>query len=143
MFMVELDTSSHYSLLGVDPNASFADVRAARDREIKRLRERQRREPTNRDELVERQKQVNAAGEELARPAQREKYDKQHANLRFLAVRSASAPMFDDAGDRLEALYRAIAGHLRALGVSLPPLSDLDRTDFDDDLTPIPMLDGS
>jgi len=40
MFMVQLDADSYYSLLGVEPNATFAEIRAARDRKVKELRER-------------------------------------------------------------------------------------------------------
>jgi curved DNA-binding protein CbpA len=128
MFMVELDTDSYYSLLGVEPDATAAEIRQGRDRLVKQLRERQRRESTNREELVERQKEVNAAGEALARPAQREKYDREHAHLRFFTVR---------------VVHRALSEHLRQAGVAVSPLSDLDRVDFGDDLTPNPILDGA
>jgi curved DNA-binding protein CbpA len=142
MFMVKLEADSLYSLLGVAPDATFAQIREARDRAVRLLRERQRQEPTNREQLDERQKQVNAAGETLARPAQREKYDEEHAHLRLFMVRPAAAPMFTDPADRIDALHRAMVEHLRAAGVRVPPLTDLDRADFSDDLTPTPLLDG-
>jgi hypothetical protein len=142
MFMVELDADSYYSLLGVDPNAPPAVIRQARDELIRTLRHRASREPTNRDELMARQMNVNSAGRTLTAPAERERYDKEHAHLRLFTVRSAAAPMFTDSEDRLDAIYRAVSAHLRRFGTPLPPLSDLDRTDFSDDLTPTPWLDG-
>lgn len=142
MFMVDLDTDSYYNLLGVEPTASASEIRQARDRLIQDLRERQRREATRREELLERQKQVNAAGEVLARPANREQYDRDHAHLRFFTVRTAAAGMFVDVGDRLDALQRAIREHMREVGRPLPPASDLEREDFPEDLTPSPVLDG-
>jgi curved DNA-binding protein CbpA len=142
VFMVDLQSDSYYVLLGVEPNATAAEIRQARDRQVWELRERQRREPINRRELIERQKTVNAAGEELARPAKREKYDKEHAHLRFFTVRNAAAPMFIDKGDRLYVLRRALAAHLAAAGTPLRQLSDLDRVDFSGDLTYNPLLDG-
>jgi hypothetical protein len=142
MFIVELDADSHYSLLGVSPDATFAEIREARDREVHQLRKRQRAEPTNRDEMVERQMQINAAGEVLARPAEREKYDREHPHVRFFTVRAAAAPMFVEPGDRIDVLHRSIVEHLDRCGTPLPPRSDLDRVDFSEDLTPYPLLDG-
>ncbi|GAA3275111.1 DnaJ domain-containing protein [Dactylosporangium vinaceum] len=142
MFMVELDADSYYSLLGVDPNATPAAIRKARDNLIKSLRDRARQEPASREELTARQRQVNAAGRTLTAPAERQQYDREHAHLRLFTIRAAAAPMFTDPQDRLDAIYRAISDHLRRLGAPLPPLSDLDRTDFSADLTLTPLLDG-
>jgi curved DNA-binding protein CbpA len=141
MFMVDLGADSHYALLGVAPTATRDEVRTARDRLVRELKERLRCEPANRGELEERLKVVNAAGEVLARPAERAKYDRQNAHLRFLTVRNAAAAMFVDAGHRVDVLHRAISAHLDAAGVPLRPLSDLDRTDFLADSTPNPLLD--
>jgi curved DNA-binding protein CbpA len=141
MFMVDLGGDSHYALLGVSPTATAGEIRRARDRLVQQLREQQRREPTRSPELVRRQKAVNAAGEELARPANRAAYDQANAHLRFFTVRDAAAPMFVDVAARIDVLHRAIAAHLRAAGAPLPPLSDLDRSDFRADQTPNPLLD--
>jgi hypothetical protein len=62
--------------------------------------------------------------------------------LKFFTVRPAAAPMFVDKGHRLDVLYRAIAAHLAAAGTPLRQLSDLDRSDFDGDVTHHPLLDG-
>jgi len=141
MFMIDLGAESYYSLLGVTPNATAAEIRQARDGLVRELRERQRREPTKRKELEERQKVVNTAGEELARPANRAQYDQDNAHLRFFTVRNAAAPLFADPADRIDVLHRAISAHLNSAGVGIRPLSDLDRTDFTADQTPNPLLD--
>jgi curved DNA-binding protein CbpA len=141
MFMIDLGAESYYSLLNISPTATTAEIRQARDSIVKELRERQRREPTNRAELEERQKAVNAAGEELVRPAKRAKYDQENAHLRFFTLRNAATPLFTDPGHRIDVLHRAIRAHLRGAGVALRPLSDVDKTDFATDETPNELLD--
>ncbi|MFC3897706.1 J domain-containing protein [Lentzea rhizosphaerae] len=141
MFMIDLGAESYYSVLGVPPNATAAQIRQARDGLIRELRTRQRREPTRRGELDERQRVINAAGEELVRPARRAQYDQENAHLRFFTVRPAAAPMFTDHADRTAVLHRALRDHLASQGVELPPLSDVDRTDFTADHSPNRLLD--
>jgi curved DNA-binding protein CbpA len=140
--MIDLGAESFYTVLGVAPTATAAEIRQARDTLVRELRERQRREPTRRAELEARQKVVNTAGEELARPAKRALYDRDNAHLRFFTVRDAAAGIFTDRADRVEVLYTAISDHLRARGVTLRPRSDLDRDDFTADMTPNSVLDG-
>ena len=142
MFMIDLGAESFYTVLGVAPTATAAEIRQARDTLVRELRERQRREPTRRAELEARQKTVNTAGEELARPAKRAQYDRDNAHLRFFTVRDAAAGIFADRADRMDVLYAAISDHLRARGVALRPRSDLDRDDFFADMTPNSVLDG-
>jgi hypothetical protein len=141
MFMVEIVTDSHYSTLGVAPDALAAEIRDARDRRVAQLREQERREPTNREALIELQKAVNAAGAELVRPARRERYDRQNPHLRFFAVRTAAAPIFVQPADRLAALRAAIGAHLAAAGVPVAPPSEVDRLDFTADFSRHPLLD--
>jgi curved DNA-binding protein CbpA len=141
MFMIDLGSPSHYSQLGVTPDATAAEIRQARDMLIRQLRERQRREPTRRQELVERQRLINNIGEDLARPAKRAQYDKENEHLRFFTVRTAAAAMFTDRRDRIDVLHRVVSAHLRAAGVPVRPLSDLDRADFTADVTPNNLLD--
>jgi hypothetical protein len=141
MFMIDLGGESHYTLLGVVPTATTAEIRAARDARVKELRERQRREPDRRGELMELQKVINAVGEVLARPARRAEYDLKNAHLRFFTIRTAAAPMFVDPMARVAVLHRAIVTHLRAAGVPVQPSSDLERTDFRGDETANALLD--
>jgi hypothetical protein len=140
MFMMEINADSYYALLGVAPDAVVAEIRDARDRMVAELRERERREPTNREALVDLQRAINAAGEELVRPGRRERYDARYPHLRFFAVRTAAAPLFTDRADRLEALRAAVAAHLDAAGVPVRP-SGTDRTDFTGDFTHHRLLD--
>jgi DnaJ-class molecular chaperone len=142
MFMIDLGVESFYTVLGVAPTATAAEIRQARDTLVRELRERQRREPTRRAELEARQKAVNTAGEELARPAKRVQYDRDNAHLRFFTVRDAAAGLFANRADRMDVLYAAISAHLRARGVAVRPRSDLDRVDFSADMTPNAVLDG-
>ncbi len=139
--MIDPGAESYYSLLAVTPDATAAQIREARDRLIHELRVRQRREPTRRGELEERQKSVNAMGEVLVRPARRAQYDQDNAHLRFFTMRPAAAPMFTEPADRVAVLHRVLREHLTAQGDDLPPLSDVDRADFTDDHSPNRLLD--
>jgi curved DNA-binding protein CbpA len=141
MFMIDLAGDSLYSRLGVSPDASAGEIRAARDRLIRELREQKRREPARKAELTAREQQVNSDAEMLARPAKREQYDQEHEHLRFFTIRSAAAPMFTSTADRIDVLHRAISAHLRGRGVRIRPLSDVDRGDFTSDVTPNTLLD--
>ena len=141
MFRIEITNDSHYAVLGVSPDASPEEITQARDLGVHSLRVRQRLEPAKRDELVERQKLLNAAGEALARPARRRQYDEANPHLHYFAVRTAAAPMFVTTPDRVVALRAAIARHLDAAGVPLPRASDLERLDFTGDLTWHALLD--
>lgn len=141
MFRIQISTDSHYDVLGVAPDATQEQITQARDLGVHSLRVRERNEPANRDELIERQKTLNAIAEELARPARRQKYDQANPHLRYFAVRTAAAPMFVTTADLVAALRTAIAEHLDAAGAPLPAASDLERLDFTGDLTWNPLLD--
>jgi hypothetical protein len=140
MFIVDVNPPSHYSLLGVAPAATAAEIRAARDARILELRKSERQEP-QRPEFAEQQREVNAAAEVLLRAAQRREYDEEHPELRLFAVRTAAAALFTDPADRMSVLYRALAAHLAARGTPAQPPSDLHRTDFSTDATPNHLLD--
>ncbi|WP_328473295.1 J domain-containing protein [Actinoplanes sp. NBC_00393] len=141
MFRVELDTDSLYAVLGISPDATQEQINRARDTGVHELRLRQRNEPVNRDELIRLQKILNAAGEELARPARRREYDAANPHLRLFSVRTAAAPMFRDPVDQIVALRRAITRHLDEAGAPPPAASDLERRDFTADMTWHPLLD--
>lgn len=139
--MIDLGVDSHYALLGVEPDATPAQIRQARDSLTNELKKRVRQEPSRKAELVARQELLNKAGNELLRQGKREQYDMHHEHLRFFTVRSATAGMFANPQDRIDVLHRVISAHLRAAGVHIRPLSDLDRADFTADLTPNSLLD--
>lgn len=141
MFMIDLGGDSHYSRLGVSPDATPEEIRQARDRLIRELKEQARREPARKAEITERQQRINGDADVLVRPAKRAQYDRDHEHLRFFTIRSAAAPMFTSAPDRVDVLHRVLSAHLRAAGVRLRPLSDVDRHDFSADITPNTLLD--
>ena len=144
MFMIDLGAQSYYSVLGVNPGASFAAIRAARDQMIKELKERLRTAQTETEKrlLEERQKEINAAGEKLARPDQREAYDRDNAHLKFFTVRMVAAPMFTEKADAFFVLHRTIRDFLASKGVTIPPLSDIEAQGFESDETPVELLDA-
>ena len=143
MFIIDLGTQSHYALLGISPSASAGEIRAVRDRLVKEYVEKERiAPPEEKQRLEDRKKEINAAGEVLARPAEREKYDQANAHLRFFTVRVAAAPMFVEKADRIYVLHRAIRNFLEMQEVDYPPLSDMEREDFSADETPNELLDN-
>ncbi len=143
MFMIDLGAQSYYAMLGISPSSSGAEVRAARDKLVKELKEKERTVPSEEKKKIEsRQKEINAAGETLARPEEREKYDRANTHLKFFTVRIAAAPLFVEKDDRIYVLHRAIRNFLATKEVDLQPLSDLEREDFSSDETPIDLLDN-
>lgn len=142
MFMIDLASSSRYAQLGVAPTASISEIRKARDDKIKELRnEATMADAERKAQLAEQEKAINALAEPLVRPAKREEYDREHADLRTLTIRDAAAPLFADPAHRTAVLHRALTEHLAARGARLHPPSDLHRTDFTADETPNPLLD--
>jgi hypothetical protein len=142
MFMIELTVDSHYSVLGLKPDALPAQIRDARDRLVEDLRVKQWLEPGNRDAYLAEQDRINRAAEELARPARREEYDRANPHLRFFTVRTTAEPMFVSVTDRMASLRAAIAAHLDAAGAPLALASELARQDFTADFARNPLLDG-
>jgi len=144
MFMIDLGTQSYYSLLGISPSVSVGEIRDARDKMIKNLREKQRgvRDSEEKQKIEARQKEINAAGEALVRHGKREEYDRANAHLKFFTVRVAAVPLFVEKADRIYVLHRAIKNFLTVREVDLPPLSDIDREDFSADETPNELLDN-
>lgn len=144
MFMIEFPDSSHYATLGVSPEASAAEIRDARDKANREI-EQQRlstSESTKKKYFSETQARINAAGEVLARPAERRRYDLANPDLRFLAIRISAAPFLAERGPRLEWIYLVIRRFLIHQGVEINPLSDLQRDNFDCDENPNGMLDA-
>jgi len=143
MFIIDLGAQSHYSVLSVSPDASASDIRNARDEMARKLQEDilRTKDSNLKKELEEKLKTINAAGEVLARPDERSKYDRTNAHLRFFLIQNPSAIAFDDTSFRFEWLHRVIRKFLAAKGTRLLPLSDLERTDFSEDQTPCELLD--
>lgn len=144
MFMIDLGVQSHYSLLGISPDATITEIREARDRLGKELTEKKRLTKDNEEKkkIEDRQKKINEAGEVLVRAEEREKYDHENSHLRFFVVQVAAVPMFVDKADRFYALNRIIREFLTTKGTTLTPISDHERDDFSADETTNNLLDN-
>lgn len=136
MFIVDLGAESYYSFFGLTPDATAEEIRAARDRMFRDV-EMQRRtaDPAEARRLEQKQQEIGAKGDTLARPQKRAEYDRANAHLRLFVVRPAAAPMYLSKADRLFALDRVVRDFLAGAGVDVPPLSDIDRRDFTADYT--------
>lgn len=143
MFMIDLGVESHYSLLGVDPEASPKDIREAKTRiagDLERQRQRART-PDERRSLEERMVRINAAGDTLAHPQKRGTYDGENTHLTFFVVRKAAAPALEEREVMLRWVHQAIRDFLSSNGEEVDPLSDLERWDFRADFTPNELLE--
>jgi curved DNA-binding protein CbpA len=143
MFMIDLGTPSHYSVLGVDPEASAKEIRGKVDKlfgelERKRL---QARTPEEKRQLEERQKTINQIAGILANPSKRSDYNRDNAHLTFLALRKTAAPALEERAARLRWVHRAIREFLLAQGEDMEPIDDLERSDFTGDFTPNALLE--
>ena len=142
MFMIDLGMQSHYTLLAVSPTATPAEIRKAREDQVRDLRTEARRASSERKaELAAQEQALNAAAEVLVRPALKEEYDREHPDLRVFTPQTAAAPLFTDPAQRVGVLYQAIVDHLAHHGARTRPPSDLHRSDFGTDETPNPLLD--
>jgi curved DNA-binding protein CbpA len=142
MFLLDLGTESHYTTLGLSPNASAAEIGEARSHLQTSLKIKQRTaNEKERAEIDEQIKRINAAGEAISRPDKRKEYDQANAHLVFFLDRSAAAPCFTSKVERFFLLHRALREHLLEKGCDIAPLSDLERDDFSADETPNELLD--
>lgn len=143
MFMVDLGGDNHYTFFGLSPDASAAEIRAARDELYNKLetKKHQAHDPAERTRIEEQQKEIGKKGDELTRPESRDKYDREHAHLRFLIVQTAAVPLFRSRVDRVYVIDRAVRGFLSEKGIPIEPLCDLERTDFREDFTSVAVLD--
>ncbi len=144
MFMIDLSATSYYSVLGISPNVTSKEIVSARGSKLKELKKKQAAvtDDAEKRQLEEEQIKINEAGEALARPDRRKKYDMENAHLRFYLERPAAAPIFSNKIDRLTVLNRVLREHLIAIGENVSPLNDFDRTDFSADETSNELLDS-
>jgi hypothetical protein len=145
MFMIDLGAQSYYSTLGISPNASVKEIQVVCDRMGKELVEKRRvaASDEDREKIDERLKYINSTvGETLRRPEKRKEYDRANAHLRFFTVQIAAAPMFVDQVERLHDMHRLIKDFLAGKGVTLSPLSDVEREDFSTDESEVELLDN-
>lgn len=144
MFFIDLGTQSHYSVLGISPTATVEEIRTAKDKLVKELRDKQKLAKTEaeRKPVDDREKYLNQISDTLIRREKREKYDSENAHLGFLTVQTVTAGIFAEKSDRLHVLHRILREFFSVKGVELQPLSDVDREDFLSDETPVALLEN-
>jgi curved DNA-binding protein CbpA len=143
MFIIDLSTPSHYSVLELDPDATAKEIRAKVSKLVGDLeRQRQRaRTPEEKRQFEERQKKLNQISGVLSHPANRAEYNRANAHLTFFTLRRTAAPALEDRAARLRLIHRAIRDFLAARGEIVEPLDDLERSGFSTDFTPNAKLD--
>jgi hypothetical protein len=123
---------SHYALLGIAPEATAAEVRAAVAGYVARLR------AGGADEGAV----ARAHGLDLESGEARAAYDARHPPLPLMRLEPTWDPVFDDRATCLAALRREVESFLLAGGEAVHHPDDATRADFTADFTPTPLLDG-
>jgi hypothetical protein len=125
--------TTDYARLGLGPEATADEIRAASSRLDQRLR----RQGASETELAA------AHAIRLESVEERAAYDLAHPPLALLKLRPTWHPVLDRAAVRLYVLRRELEAFLRERGEPVYLPSDLTRTDFTADHTPDPLLDGT
>ncbi|TYB43956.1 hypothetical protein [Actinomadura chibensis] len=124
--------STQYARLGVAPEATAGEIRAATNRLAARLKAGGADEETISE----------MTGLDLEKGEAREAYDAQHPPLPLMRLEPAWAPVFDDRAACLAALRRELEAFLLDAGETVYFPDDTTRTDFTADFTPTPLLDS-
>lgn len=127
----QLPHSSRYTRLGVPPESTTDELRAASARYDAALKARGASE----DEIVE------AHSVSLENADSRAEHDSRHPPLELMRLEPTWAPVFDDRTTGLEVLRREIEGFLLAKGAAVHHPLDTTRQDFSGDHTHVPLLD--
>jgi hypothetical protein len=125
--------TTDYERLGLGPEATADEIRAASSRLDQRLRRRGASEA----ELAD------AHAIRLESTEDRMAHDVAHPPLVLLKLRPTWHPVLDDATIQLYVLRRELEAFLQERGEPVYRPSDLTRTDFTADHTPDPLLDGT
>jgi hypothetical protein len=125
--------NTSYTRLGVGPEATADEIRAASDEYVSRLKAR----GANHDKLAEANELKN-----LARAEERERYDADHPPLGLLHLEATRSGLFEDRTQGLAVLRRELEAFLARRGSPVYFPSDLTRTDFSEDFTYSSILDG-
>lgn len=120
--------TNRYTELGIAPEATAAEVRAATNRHIAKLK--------SSDAIAE------AHAKSLEKPDDRSTYDMRHPPLALLRLEPTWDSVFEDRATSLIALRRELEAFLHAEGESVHQPDDTTRKDFTGDFTPNPLLDG-
>jgi hypothetical protein len=124
--------ANRYAQLGIAPEATAAEVRAATDRYVARLKA-----TGASDEAI-----ADAHALSLERSEVRAAYDAAHPPLSLLRLEPAGEPVFDDRATSLAAVRRELERFLLDAGEPVHYPDDTTRTDFTADFWPTPLLDG-
>ena len=124
--------ANRYTQLGIAPEATAAEVRAATDRYIARLKA----DGAGDEEIA------RVHGLSLEKPDDRAAYDAEHPPLPLLRLEPAGDPVFDDRATSLAALRRELERFLLDAGEAVYHPDDTTRTDFTADFHPTSLLDG-
>jgi hypothetical protein len=125
--------TTDYTRLGLGPESSVDEIRAASSRLDQRLR----RQGADEAELAA------AHAIRLESADDRAAYDAAHPPLALLKLRPTWHPVLDDAAVQHHVLRRELELFLQERGEPVYRPSDLTRTDFTADHTPDPLLDGA
>jgi hypothetical protein len=128
-----LSATSDYARLGLGPEATADEIRAASSRLDQRLR----RHGASEAELAA------AHAIQLESAEDRAAHDVAHPPLVLLKLRPTWHPMLDSAAIWLYVLRRELEAFLQERGEPVYRPSDLTRSDFAADHTPDPLLDGT
>jgi hypothetical protein len=128
-----LPATTDYARLGLSPEATAAEIRAASSRLDQRLR----RQGASEAELAA------AHAIRLESAEDRAAHDVAHPPLVLLKLRPTWHPVLTSAAIRLFVLRRELEAFLHVRGEPVYRPSDLTRTDFTADHTPDPLLDGT
>lgn len=124
--------STEYARLGVPPEATPEEIRAASARHVAGLRA----QGASDDEIAA----ANAASIEDSKA--RATHDARHPPLSLLRIEPTWEPVLDDRGTGLSVLRREIESFLAAAGDRVHHPLDTTRTDFTSDFTYNSLLDG-
>jgi hypothetical protein len=124
--------ANRFAQLGIAPEATAAEVRAATDRYVTRLKA-----TGASDEAI-----AEAHALSLEKPEHRAAYDAEHPPLQLLRLEPAWDPVFDDRATSLAALRRELERFLIDAGETVHHPDDTTRIDFTADFRQTPLLDG-
>jgi hypothetical protein len=131
-FPLVIPRSTHYARLGVAPEATADEIRAA----AAKLEDRLRARGATAEEFAE------AHAVNLESPQERAAYDAAHPPLPLMRLEPTWNPVFDDKTACLAVLRRELERFLLSAGETVHHPADTTRTDFTADFTPTPMLDA-
>jgi hypothetical protein len=124
--------ANRYVNLGIAPEATAAEVRAATDQYVARLKA-----AGASDEAI-----AEAHALSLEKSEHRAAYDAEHPPLPLLRLEPAGDPVFDDRATSLAAMRRELERFLLDAGEPVHHPDDTTRTDFTADFRPTLLLDG-